>query len=124
MPRSTPLGSESDAARIASAGGSGENGSSVGCCQKMMTACKDLCNRFMSARMGISYDITTRIMSGEEQGTPQGQQGNNTMTKQGEMELRVADLAIGAIAMYALMTVMCAVKGMCRGRGCRCNRKC
>lgn len=137
----------SETAQTPSAGGSGDygtNASSGSCCQKMMAACKDMCNRFMSARVGISYDITTRIIGGEGQGSAQGnhaatqkgqspsssmsnaqgQQGNNTMTKQGELELRVADLTIGAMMLCAVMSVMCAIKGMCCGKGCcKCKRK-
>ena len=111
----------SNTAQTSVGGGSGENGSSVGCCQKMMTACKDLCNRFMSARVGISYDVTTRMICGEGQGTAQGQPNNNVMTKQGEMEIRMADLAIGTAGVCAFMTVMCAVKRMCCCKG---KRKC
>ncbi len=95
-----------------------QSASSVGCCQKMMTACKDMCNRFMAARVGISYDITTRMMSGEERDNTRGQQGPNTMTKQGELEIRVADLTIGAVMICAVMSMMCAVKSLCCGKGC------
>ena len=116
----TPLGTSADTAQTSAGGNSGENQTN-GCCSKMMIACKDLCNRFMSARLGISYDISTRIVGGEEQETSQGQQCNNAMTKQGEMEIRMADLAIGAVVACAFMSVMCAVKRMCCCKG---KRKC
>lgn len=114
-----------------------QDAASAGCCQKMMTACKDAFNRFISARVGISYNITTRVM-GEGQGNgssastkgqsqssnAQGQQGNNTMTKQGELELRMTDLTICALMMCAVMSMICAVKGMCCKKGCKCKHKC
>lgn len=105
--------------------------SSTSCCQKMMAACKDTFRRFMSARVGISYDITTRMMGegqGSDSGSSAGEQGQsgktrgqssaNTMTKQGELELRMTDLTIGALMLCAVMSMMCAVKGMCCGKGC------
>lgn len=88
----------------------------------MMTACKDAFNRFMSARVGISYDITTRMM-GDGQNSTQGKQGSNTMKKQGEMEIRMTDLTIGALMLCAVMSMTCAVKGMCCRMGCKCKHK-
>lgn len=115
---------------------SAQDAPSEGCCQKMMTACKDSFNRFLTARVGISYNVTTRVMGdgrgsggsesseGQPQGdSTQGQQGSNTMTKQGELELRMTDLTIGALMLCAVMSVMCAVKGMCCGKG-RAKSKC
>ena len=116
----TPLVNSAETAQTSVGGGSGENETNC-CCSNMMIACKDLCNRFMSARLGISYDISTRIKGGEGQGLSQEQQSNNVMTKQGEMEIRMSDLAIGAVVTCAFMSVMCAVKRMCCCKG---KRKC
>lgn len=104
---------------------------SVGCCQKMIAACKDMCHRFLGARVAVSYDVTTRILCGEcgekVQGQRASQGGNGTnapkgkssaadqniMTKQGELALRLTDLVAGAVMICAVTSALSAVKCLC-----------
>lgn len=118
-----------------SADGSIDNGSacdtraSCGCCQKMMTACRDLCTRFLDTRISVSYSMTTRIHGGgkgqgsakdqtqgqKPQGTSAGGE-KNQMTKEGTIELRALDLTVGLVMACTFLTVMAMLKGLCGRR--------
>ncbi len=105
--------------------------SSVGCCKKMIAACKDMCHRFLGTRVAISYDMTTRIICGECGRKSQGQHATqgvsntnapkgkssaadqNTMTKQGELELRLTDIVASAVMICAVTSALSAIKSLC-----------
>ena len=90
------------------------------CCQKMMSACKDMCNRFLDSRISVAYNITTQTHKPHETGTDKGGKSASgktpacAMTKQGTLELRPMDMAIGAMLICVISSMCVAIKSMCK----------
>ena len=90
-----------------------------GCCQKMMAACKDMCTRFLDARIAVTYSISTDIKKASDGKAPEKASGKtqagckNSMVKEGSMEIRALDLTVGMMVACAFMSVMAMIKGFC-----------
>lgn len=81
-----------------------------------------MCTRFLDSRISVSYNITTQMHKARESGTEKnGKQASGgttpgTMTKQGTLELRLLDLAVGAMLICAFSSICVAIKCMCKCR--------
>lgn len=100
------------------------------CFSKMTDACRMACDRFLRARLLVSYRMTMRV-----QGHPcisdavpalsqtievQNPKMNrsNVMTKEGNVEIRLSDLTLGLTVMTLACTALCSIKALlCRKCG-------
>ena len=90
-----------------------------GCLAKIRGACRKACDRFFSTKVSVSYRMILHIygdaLSGEKTNTAdlpawQEKEGRNKFFKEGELEIRLADLALGLSTMALIYTVIGVIK--------------
>ena len=100
------------------------------CFSKMTDACRMACDRFLRARLLVSYRMTVRVQDHpcipdavpilSETVEHQNSQTNrsNVMKKEGNVEIRLSDLTLGLTAMSLVCTALCSIKALfCRKCG-------
>lgn len=100
------------------------------CFSKMTGACRMACDRFLRARLLLSYRMTVRVQNHPSisdavpalSQTAEIQNSkancNNVMTKEGNVKIRLSDLTLGLTVMTLACTALCSIKALlCRKCG-------
>jgi len=100
------------------------------CVGKLRDACRVACDRFLRARLVVSYRMTVRVQEHPcisdavcglsetvKHQDPQATR-SNVMKKEGDVEIRLSDLTLSLTVMTLACTALCSIKALfCRKCG-------